>query len=240
MEIQMKGRRSVYRLAAFVAAAVAGSASAATITFTLGDSPAGNTNPFFYHHSSGFSVTSGGYTLTFSNPGGAPHQNTTTNSHGTWTTSWLPDNELAFERDSWGLTIGNFLWHWYPGPPVPYPGYTDSFTMTLTGPTDLVLTGYEINFVDVPATLAGGFVLTQGGSPVSTGNALDTVGTFGIGGGPVLWQRGTSLEFQAADVNAFSLATLASLTFQVSAIPGSGVAAIGSLGLAGFARRRRR
>jgi hypothetical protein len=225
----------------------AGSASATTITFNLGDNPAG-AGPFGYHYSSNFSVTSGGYTLAFSNPGGAPHQNNLTfpDPTGVLVNPWAPNNELAFERDSTGLTIGNWWYSTREGITQWYPGYTNSFTMMLTGPTNLVLTGYTISWVEVEAVSftesarPGSFELTQGGSPVSTGNALGSVGTFGIGGGPLFWQRGTSMEFLAPDVDSPTiLITLESLTFQVTAIPGSGLAAIGSLGLAGIARRRR-
>ena len=230
----MRVHRSVCGSAVLAVAAIAGSASATTITFMLGDSPAGNTNPYFYHYASGFSVTSGGYTLTFSNPGGAPHQNSVTTPGGTMTWSILPDNELAFERDSFGLTIGN----WAVAGDVPYPGYTDSFTMTLTGPTNLLLTGYEITWNDYYSGQA--FNLSQGGTDVSTGNLLGGVGSKNIAGGPLFWQQGTSIDFVASGVTARQLLQIGSLTFEVTSIPGSGLAAIGTLGLAGIARRRRR
>ena len=234
----MSVHRSVRGSAVLAAALIAGAASATTVTFDLRNYT--NTNLGFYQWATSFTYTVDGYTLSFTNPGGTAHSQ----YWGPEPANFDPDvaDGMAFERDEDGLFIGK---SW-----PDFAGYTNSFTMTLTGPTNLILTGYEITFVTPNYTDGGAFSLSQEGTLLSSGNDLKTVGPKdikdinGINSGPLFWQRGTSIDFDhLPDYNPNvwkPLFIIGSLTFEVSTIPGSGLAAIGSLGLAGIARRRRR
>lgn len=222
--------------AMLAAAMLAGSASATTITFDLG-------NGGGYQWYSSFSVSSGGYTLTFTSPLGSPHQQNLTFSDGTpQSNSSLPNNQLAFERDSDGLAIGGYMISTQvgTGEQVAYPGYTNGFTMTLSGPTNLLLRGYEVGWVRNTAPITTPFSLSQGATTLSSGNSISSTGQYNISGGSVFMANGASLQFGTPWTNDNGLSQIRFLTFEVTSIPGSGLAAIGSLGLTGVVRRRRR
>ena len=231
----MSVHRSVRGSAVLAAALIAGAASATTVTFNLRNTnPTGVGSAGFYDWATTFTYAVGGYTLSFTNPGGTAHSQI----WGPGPTDFDPDvaDGFAFERDEDGLFIGKS----WPG----FAGYTNSFTMTLTGPTNLILTGYDITWLTQGYDDVGDFSLSQGGTLLSSGNDLTTVGPKFINGGPLFWQRGTSIDFyHSPDYDPVlwkPLFIIGSLTFEVSTIPGSGLVAIGSLGLAGIARRRRR
>jgi hypothetical protein len=222
--------------AVLAAAMAAGSAFATTITFDLG-------NGGGYQWYNSFTVSSGGYTLTFTNPLGSPHQQTATFSNGqTQTQTSIPNNQLAFERDSDGLTIGGY---WVAtqqstGERVAYPGYTNGFTMSLSGPTDLVLKGYEVGYVSSSAPITTPFSLSQGATTLSSGNSISSAGQYNISGGSVFMANGASLQFETPWTSDNGLSQIRFLTFEVSSVPGAGLAGVSMLGLAGVSRRRHR
>lgn len=232
----MKNRNSVSSVAVMLVVATgAGTASGTTITFDLG-------NGSGYQWYSSFSVSSGGYTLTFSNPQGSPHQQTVTFTNGgTTTQTSIPNNQLAFERDSDGLVIGGY---WVAtqagtGERQAYPGYTNSFAISLSGPTDLALKGYEVGYVSSSAPITTPFSLSQGATTLSSNNSISSTGSFNISGGSVFMANGASLQFDTSWASDLGLSQIRYLTFEVTSIPGSGLAALGTLGIAGLARRRR-
>jgi hypothetical protein len=212
----------------------AGTVSATTITFDLGNGPGYN-----YEWSNSFSVSSGDYTLTFTDPGGKPFEPTwefegQTVGDPTWA------NGLAFERDTDGLVIGGY-WVWNtPTGSSPQPGYTNSFTMTSTGPTNLILTGYRVEFVLPPITTP--FSLSQGATTLSSNNSLSAVGDYSISGGSVFMANGASLLFQTPWTSEPGLSQISSLTFEITAVPEPSTYAMALAGLAcgGYTMWRRR
>lgn len=223
--------------AMMLCAACAGTASATTITFDLGNGGA-------YAWSTSFSASSGGYTLTFTNPLGSPHQQTSVpfSDGSVGTAPQAPNNQLAFERDSNGLAIGGMVAVFNPtlNEVRALLGYTNGFTMTLSGPTNLLLKGYQVGSVSGLAPITTPFSLSQGATTLSSNNSLSSTGSFNIAGGPVFLADGASLQFDTSWNNDLGRSQIRYLTFEVASIPGAGVVSLSTIGLAAVSRRRRR
>lgn len=212
----MRIRSSVSAMAA-MAVVVAGTASAAPVVFTV-------PNIGFGTPQQTLTITSGDYTLTFTNS----------------------SDPYGFYGDSDGLLIGRAI--------VYSTVDTKQFTMTITGPTALLLKSYRVDYVSTWGTpgapaVPPDFEILRGATAVSSDNVLSAVNSYNANGAAV-WNSGDALTFRLmSDPPAYDpgnpqsgFVQISSLTFEVSAsaIPGSGLAALGTLGVAGVARRRRR
>ena len=207
----MKIRSSVSAMAVVAA----GTASAAPVVFTV--PTIGLNTP-----QQTLVITSGAYTLTLTSSSDA----------------------YGFFGDSDGLVIGRYYNY--------STNDTDQFTMTISGPTALLLKSYDVDYVSTQTATMPAFEILDGATPVSSSNVLSSTGTK-IAGGAAVWNPGGSLTFRLMSPltpydpvndpgNRSVFAQIGSLTFEVSAsaVPGSGLVALGTLGLAGVARRRRR